>query len=184
MPRIPALDPATAPGDAKTLMDGVRSSIGMVPNIFATFAQSPKVLEGFLAFNGALGDGLLPGVLREQIALAMAGANRCDYCASAHSLMAKGAGVAEDERARNLRGESVDAKTAAALAFVRSVVHQRGKVGDAEVASLRTVGFSDGEIVEIVAHIGVNMFTNYFNHIVDTEIDFPAVRTTGTAAAA
>jgi len=95
MPRINPVDPATATGSAKELLDGVKAEIGVVPNIFATFVQSPKVLEGYLALNSALGQGLLDPQLREQIALTVAGANNCDYCASAHTVMGKGTGVDE-----------------------------------------------------------------------------------------
>jgi AhpD family alkylhydroperoxidase len=141
-------------------------------------------LEGYLAFNSALGRGVLPAGLREQIAVAVAGANECDYCASAHTALGKGAGVSAEELARNLQGGSADGKTQKALRFVRTVVSKRGHVSDADVLALREAGFNDAEVVEIVAHIGLNMFTNYFNHIADTEIDFPVVRTTPDARAA
>lgn len=184
MPRIRPVDRAAATGEAKALLDGVKSAIGMVPNIFATFAQSPKVLEGYLAFNKALGQGRLSAKLREQIALAIAGANGCDYCASAHSALGKGAGLGAAELASNLRGQSAEPKVQAALRFVRAVVEARGWVGDDQVQDLRQAGFDDGEIVEIVTHIGVNTFTNYFNHIVGTDIDFPVVRARAGAQAA
>ncbi|MEM7224398.1 MAG: carboxymuconolactone decarboxylase family protein [Pseudomonadota bacterium] len=184
MPRIQPVDPATASGPAKELLDGVKAGLGVVPNIFATFVQSPKVLEGFLALNGALGQGLLSAQLREQIAVAVAGQSGCDYCASAHTALGKGAGLDAAELARNLRGQSDDAKPQAAIAFARKVVEQRGQIADSDVAALRAAGFSDGEIVEIVTHVGVNLFTNYFNHIVGTEIDFPLISTGGAAQAA
>ena len=183
MPRIPAVDRASATGATRELLDGVHAAIGVVPNIFATFVQSPKVLEGFLALNTALGKGLLSAQLREQIALAVACENACDYCASAHTALGKGAGVGAEELTRNLRGRSADAQVQAALSFARKVVAQRGRVLDGDVQALRDAGFGDGEVVEIVTHIGVNLFTNYFNHIVDTEIDFPVVRA-GAAQAA
>jgi uncharacterized peroxidase-related enzyme len=184
MPRIQPIDHATATGEAKDLLDGVKGAIGVVPNIFATFVHSPSVLKGFLAFNTALGEGALSPQLREQIAVAMAGANTCDYCASAHTALGKGAGVARDELARNLLGQSADGKIQAVLSFVRTVVTERGWVSDADVQSLRDAGFGDGEVVEIVAHIALNTFTNYFNHIAGTEIDFPVVRTGAEARAA
>jgi len=184
MPRIQTVDRASATGAAKELLDGVHAAIGVVPNIYATLAQSPKALEGFLAFNTALGRGLLPASLREQIALAVAGVNDCDYCASAHTAVGKGTGLGAEELARNLQGRSEDSRVQAALVFARRVVAERGWVGDSDVQALRDVGFSDAEVVEIVTHIGVNVFTNYFNHIVDTEIDFPVVRATATAQAA
>ena len=184
MPRIQPVDPATASGDAKALLDGVKASIGMVPNIFATLARSPKVLEGFLALNGALGQGLLSAPLREQIALTVAGANACDYCASAHTALGKGAGLGAEELALNLTGRSSDAKTETALSFAGKAVAARGQVSDGDVQGLRNAGFSDGEIVEIVTHVGVNLFTNYFNHIAGTVIDFPVVRAAPAVEAA
>jgi len=184
MPRLTPVDPVTATGDAKVLLDGVKAAVGVVPNILATFVHSPKVLEGYLAFNAALGRGVLSAKVREQIAVAVAGANACDYCASAHTALGKGAGVSAEELARNLQGRSADGKIQTALSFVRKVVSERGHVLDADVWALREAGFSDAEVVEIVAHIGLNMFTNYFNHIVDTEIDFPVVRTNVEARAA
>lgn len=175
MPRITPVDPATATGAAKELLDGVKAGIGMVPNIFATFVQSPKVLEGYLALNSALGQGKLPADLREQIALTVAGANGCNYCASAHTAMARGAGVPGDEANQNLKARSADPKTQAVLNFARKVVDARGRVDDSDIAAVRAAGFDDGDIVEIMTHIGVNLFTNYFNHIVGTDIDFPLV---------
>ncbi len=183
MPRIQPVDRASATGATKELLDGVHAAIGVVPNIFATLVQSPRALEGFLALNAALGKGLLSAQLREQIALAVAGENACDYCASAHTALGKGAGVGADELARNLQGRSADAQVQAALSFARRVVAQRGRVGDGDVQALRDAGFGEGEVIEVVTHIGVNLFTNYFNHIVDTDIDFPVVRATAAQAA-
>lgn len=184
MPRINPVDHQAADGAAKDLLDGVKAQIGMVPNIFATLVQSPSVLEGFLAFSGALGKGALSAQLREQIALTVAGANNCNYCASAHTAIGKGAGIGEAELRRNLEGRSDDSRTQAVLDFVRKSVDQRGQVRDDEVQALREAGLGDGEIVEVVANIGVNLFTNYFNHIARTEIDFPVVDSTAVTRAA
>lgn len=176
MSRIEPLSHAAATGDAKTLLDGVQAGLGMVPNIFATFAHAPKVLEGFLALNKTLGQGLLPADLREQIALTVAGANECDYCASAHTALGRGVGLDSAELGRNLQGRSENPRTQVVLDFVHKLVLARGQVADADVQGLRIAGFSDGEIVEIVTHTAVNLFTNYFNHVAGTEIDFPVVR--------
>ncbi|WP_282605562.1 carboxymuconolactone decarboxylase family protein [Pelagibius sp. Alg239-R121] len=184
MPRIQPVDPAAATDEAKKLLDGVNTALGVVPNIFATMVQSPKVLEGFLALNGALGQGLLSAGLREQIALTVAGANECDYCASAHTAIGRGAGLSADELSGSLQGQSADSRTQAALSFARKVVAQRGRIDDIELHALRNAGYSDGEVVEIVTHIGVNLFTNYFNHIAGTDIDFPVVQASGAANAA
>jgi uncharacterized peroxidase-related enzyme len=176
MPRISALNIADAPAAAQPLLEAVGKKLGMVPNLFKTFAHSPAVLQYYLAGSEALGTGALTPALREQIALVTAGANECDYCASAHSLMGKGAGVQVDELADNLRGRSANARTQAALDFAATVVKHRGRVSDAQLQAVRDAGFSEGEVVEIVAHVAANIFTNYFNHIAGTVIDFPVVR--------
>jgi uncharacterized peroxidase-related enzyme len=164
-------------GPATAILQGIRQSFGAVPNIFATLAHSPAALGGFLGLTTALGKGVLDAAVREQIALTVAGENGCDYCASAHTALAKGAGVSSAEAARNLNGEATDARVAAILAFARTVVRDRGRVEPAEVDRLRNAGVSDAELVEVLAHVGVNLFTNYFNHVAGTEIDFPVVST-------
>lgn len=176
MPNLTPIDP-DRPGAASDILAAILKSAGRVPNIYATMAHSPAALEGFLAFSGALESGVLNAALREQIALAVAGENRCDYCASAHTFLATRAGVDADETARNLAGDASDPKTAAILRFVRTVVHSRAARPESVTAlgELRDAGIGDAEIVETLAHIGLNLFTNYFNHVVDTEIDFPRI---------
>lgn len=181
MPRIPALTTTTAPEQSQPMLKAVQAKIGMVPNLFKTLAHSPAALQFYLGGTEALSAGVLPPALREQLALVTAGANACDYCASAHTLMGKGAGLSAAEMGKNLRGTSEDTKTKAALDFASAIVDSRGQVDDAQVAAVRAAGYSDAEIVEIVAHVAVNIFTNYFNHIAGTVIDFPLVKSAATA---
>jgi AhpD family alkylhydroperoxidase len=89
MQRIPALDAATANADIGASLDSVKAKLGMVPNMIETMARAPSVLNGYLAFSGAVGTGELPAKLREQIALVTAHTNGCDYCASAHQALGK-----------------------------------------------------------------------------------------------
>ena len=183
MQRIPALTTATAPALSQPMLEAVGKKLGMVPNLFKTFAHSPAVLQYYLAGSEALGNGVLSGALREQIALVTAGANECDYCASAHTLMGKGAGLAAGEMNNNLRGQSSNIKTQAALDFAKAIVNSRGQVSDAQLQAVRAAGYGDAEVVEIVAVVAANIFTNYFNHIAGTVIDFPIVRSTAQAHA-
>jgi uncharacterized peroxidase-related enzyme len=154
--------------------------MGMVPNLMKTMAQSPVALASYLGFSKSLG-GALTEPLREQIALAVAGANDCSYCASAHSALAANVGLAPEELAANLRGESGDDRTGAALRFARAVVGERGRVSDADLNDIRAAGYTDAQIVEIVAVVALNLFTNYFNHVAATDIDFPVVDTSGAS---
>jgi len=184
MARIKAIDPSTAEGRTSRLLDGVQQQLGAVPNIFRTFAQSPAVLDFYLQQSQALAKGVLDPKLREQIAMAAAGANSCNYCASAHTAIGKGLGVDGDELTENLSGRSQDSRTEAALTFARRIIEVRGQVADQDLQSVRDAGFSEAEVVEIIANVGLNLFTNYFNHIADTEVDFPLVDTKSLASAA
>lgn len=160
---------------ASKLLDGVEKSLGSVPNLFKTFAHSPATLSFYLNGSSALSGTSLSGAVREQIAVAVAGTNSCGYCASAHTALGKGAGVSEDELSRNLEGEASDPKVAAALTFARAVVEKRGWVSDDDVRAVRDAGYTERELTEIIAVVAINIFTNYFNHIAQTEIDFPKI---------
>ena len=175
MPRLTPIDPAQAEGKTKVLLDGVRKHFGRVPNLIATLAHSPAALDAYLSFGQALGRGSLDAKTREAIALAVASENGCDYCAAAHSAVGAGLGLTAEELAANLRGRSSDPRVAAVLRFARAVVVERGWVGDDDLAAARAAGLGDAEITEIVAAVAANIFSNYFNHVAGTEVDFPAV---------
>jgi len=179
MTRIQPLQPTQANEKTQKLLDGVQRGLGMVPNMFKTLAHSSAGLSGYLNFNQALGGALSP-TLREQIALAVANINGCDYCASAHTLLGRNAGISEAELTANLAGQSSDERTQAALSFARAIVEQRGHVTDTELAQIKEAGFTESDIVEIVSVVALNVFTNYFNLVAEPEIDFPFV---GTATA-
>lgn len=185
MPNIAPID-LNNPGEAADAVAAVKQKLGSVPNILATMAQSPAALQAYLAFGGALEGAALSAKLREQIALTVAGVNACDYCASAHTFIAKSLGVSADEAGANLSGQAADPKTAAILAFAGEAVRNRATFTDntAALNELRSAGVSDAEIVEIVAVIAVNVFTNYFNHLAGTEVDFPFVDATASRSAA
>jgi uncharacterized peroxidase-related enzyme len=174
MPRIKPVDQNTADPATVELLNSVRKSMGAVPNLIATMAHSPAVARAYLGFAQALAGGSLPRRLREQIALAVGEANACDYCVAAHTALGGRAGLTEQETKDARRATSHDGKEQAALVFARKVVQDRGIVADADVEQLRRAGYNDGEVGEVVANVALNIFTNYFNHVAGTELDFPA----------
>ena len=93
--------------------------------------------------------------------------------ASAHTVLGGKAGLSATDITQARHATAEDPKTAAALEFAKKVVTERGIVSDGDIAGLRAQGFDDGDIAEIVANVALNIFTNYFNHIAGTEIDFP-----------
>lgn len=170
---IPARE--DAPAAAQPLLDAVEKQLGVVPNLFRLVAISPAALEGYLSLNAALGR-TLDAKTRERIAITIAQANGCDYCLSAHNYLGLNlAKIDEAEITLNRAGHSGDAKADAAVVFARQVLASRGKVGDADIAAVRLAGFSEAQVIEIVASVALNVLTNYINNVAETEIDFPVV---------
>ena len=176
MQRIQPLDAGATPTESQSLLAAVQKKLGLTPNLFKTLAHSPTGLGFYLQQSQSLASGTLSAPVREQLALLTAGVNACDYCASAHTLLGKGVGVSNEEAARNLRGVATDRRAQAALTFAHAIIDKRGRVTDAELNAVRDAGYGNAEIVEIVAHVAMNIFTNYFNHVAGTEVDFPFVR--------
>ena len=175
MTRLAAINPQQATGKAKELLDGVQAKFGMTPNSMKTMAQSPAVLEGYLSLSGALASGTLSAQVREQIAIAVAEANSCQYCLSAHTAIGRLVGLDDGELSGARRSTSRDKKTEAVLRFAQAIVVTRGNVTDNDLNRVREAGLRDGEIAEIVANVAANIFTNYFNRVAQTEVDFPKI---------
>jgi uncharacterized peroxidase-related enzyme len=175
MPRLNPISPEQATGKAKDLLDGVQAKLKMTPNMMRVMANSPAVLQGYLSFSGALAGGALDAKLREQIALEVGEQNACQYCVSAHTAIGKMTGLSDEEIEAARSAVSTSPKNAAALKFANQLVALRGRVADVDFDAVRRAGFADAEIAEIIAHVGLNIFTNYFNNAAGVEVDFPKV---------
>ncbi|WP_136707394.1 carboxymuconolactone decarboxylase family protein [Agromyces sp. H66] len=179
------VDPATATGAPKELLDQVQSALGVTPNMTKVMANSPALLRGYLALSGALATGTLKAPVREQLAIATAEANGCAYCLSAHTYV--GGAVAklpesELEAARD--ATSADPHTAALLGLSDEILRSRGSVSADAIPTARAAGVTDAEIGEIVGHIALNVLTNYFNVMAQVENDWPVVSPRSTQASA
>ncbi|MFO1065391.1 MAG: carboxymuconolactone decarboxylase family protein [Pirellulales bacterium] len=173
MSRIQAIAPEQATGKAKELLDAVGAKLGLVPNMARAMANSPAVLDGYLGLSGALAKGTLSARVREQIALTVGQRNHCDYCLAAHSTIGKMSGLTEEQILDSRHGKAIDSKTDAVLRLAGLLVDNRGRVSDRELDEARAAGLNDATIAEVVGAVALNIFTNYFNHVAETEIDFP-----------
>ena len=183
MPRIQPLAHESATGPAKDLLDTVKAKMGGTPNLLETMAHAPAVLNSYLQFSGALGGANLPADVREQIALAVGNANKCSYCTAAHTVIGKGAGLTSEQTVAAQRGEASDPKTQAIITFALAVNEKRGWVSDEDFKSATEAGVTEAEILETVAVVTFNLLTNYLNHVIETEVDFPKVDLVETANA-
>lgn len=173
--RLTAVDPAASEGKAGILLASVKAKMGVVPNMMRTMAHSPALLEGYLAFNGALAKGALPAAVREQLALVVGQANGCEYCVSAHTLFAGRAGLSPEQITWAREGVSSDPKTQAVLSLALNILEARGSISDEQIEDAREAGLSDADIAEVVGHVALSTLTNYFNNLAHTEVDFPRV---------
>jgi uncharacterized peroxidase-related enzyme len=175
MNRINVVTQETATTDQKALLAAIQQKMGMVPNFLGVLAQSPDALRAFLGFHEIAEAGQLDPQTRERIALAIAQENSCEYCLSAHTAIGFKAGLSKSEISANRAGASEDAKAAAALAFAQALNAHAGDVTQAEFDAVRDAGHSDAEIVEIIAHVGMNILTNLIGKATQVDIDFPKV---------
>jgi len=171
-----------APEKSRPLLEAVKKQLGVVPNLFRLVSTSPAALEGYLGLSGALAKGSLPAPTRERIALAVAEINGCDYCLSAHSYLGKNlARLDEAEMAANRSGHSNDPKADAAVQFAAKVARQRGRVSEDDLRAVKLGGYDDAQIIEMVQHVALNVWTNYVNNVAETDIDFPVVNARAAA---
>ena len=176
MNRIQPLDPAQATGKTQQIFNAVQRQLGTLPNLFRVLGNSPAALEGYINFVAALKGGQISARVREQIALVVAEANLCEYCLSAHTHLGAKLGLTEPEITNARHAIASNDKTDAILKLARSIVLLRGEVSDEEICEARDAGLSDSEILETLANVVENIFTNYVNLVARTTVDFPVVK--------
>jgi uncharacterized peroxidase-related enzyme len=176
MSRVPLVNASSASAQSKALLGQIQQAFGKVPAMFQAVANSPVALQKMWGGFGALSGGQLSPKLKEQLAVAIADRNRCEYCLAAHTALGRQAGASAQEMVDAQSGRSIDPQTAAALSFALKVIDRRAQIGDEDVAALRRAGFGDETIVEILAHVALNVFTNYINVALRVPVDFPAVK--------
>ena len=175
MARVQVVNPQTATGETKSLLDAVQAQLGVTPNFIRVLANSPTALEGFLGLYGALGKASIGKPTQERIALAIAEGNGCQYCVSAHTAIGRGAGLSNAEMALNRQGTSKDVKAAAIVAFAKALNTNLGEITTAEFDAARNAGLTDAEIVEVISVVALNIYTNILGKATRIEIDFPKV---------
>lgn len=175
MAHVTLIDPASSPVAVKPALDQIHGAFGTVPNMFRAVANSAAALDSMWGSFGALGRGKLGARLGEEIAVAVANANRCEYCLAAHTALGRKAGASTEDMAAAQIGRSSDPRTQAALTFALKLVRDRAALDDADVAALKSAGFDDEGVVEIIAHVALNLYTNYVNVALKVPVDFPTV---------
>ena len=180
--RIAPIEPQRATGGVKRSFDAVKRNLGFVPNGVRVLAASPHALRGYLGLSAGLEAGALSRAERERIAILTAERNECDYCLAAHTHAGRAAGLSESELRASRGGSAGDPRGAALLRLAGAVIDHRGDVPDEELAAARRAGLTDAELIEVVAEVSVNTFSNYANRLARPGLDFPAVPRDAEAA--
>lgn len=165
-----------ATGKTEQLFGAIKAAIGKVPNAYADIgSNSPLALEAMLGLDAALRKSSLAARDLETIRLAVSEASGCDYCLAAHTLMASKQGIDKAASVALRRGEpSGDSQLDALAAFARHLVTSRGTTEPETVAAVKAAGYSDAQIVDALLAMTAITFTNLFNRVNDTVVDFPA----------
>lgn len=180
MTRTTPLTPDQVPAESKPTLDAFTKNIGFTPNMMAAFARSPVAFNAWASLLGALSK-TLDVKTRDSIGLAVSEVNGCDYCLTVHSFTAEHmAKLPVDEIILARKGHAYDPKRDAAVQFARKVIDARGKVDDVDLKAVRDAGYSEANIMEIVALVAMYSLTNFFNNVFEPEKDFPVVAAAGT----
>jgi uncharacterized peroxidase-related enzyme len=176
MPRLPQLTVETANEEQRELLEGTLKQLGKLPNLYASLANGPAALRGYLAMREALVGGSFSARQREQLALYIAQRNDCTYCVSAHTLRGGKVGLSEQQLLDTRRGgDAGDPHMDQVLRFTGAVMETGGRVTDEALADARAAGVTDAEIAEVVGHVALNVLSNFFNHVAQPDLDFPLV---------
>jgi uncharacterized peroxidase-related enzyme len=172
MLNFPTPTAETAPGSAGATLAAVQKAWGFAPNLMRTFANSPAVVEGAWAILGAFGKTSFTAAEQQLIALAISVENDCQYCAAAHSLMGKGAGLTDTQLAALRSGQPlVDARLEALRRFTTAVVAHRGFVPEAGVQAFLAAGFAQTQVLEVVLGVAAKTLMNYTDHLAAVTLD-------------
>ncbi|MGO7162588.1 carboxymuconolactone decarboxylase family protein [Rhizobium johnstonii] len=180
MSRTVVLTPEQVPAESKQTLDTFTRNIGFTPNMMAAFAQSPIAFNAWATLLVSLSKAL-DVKTRDSIGLAVSEVNGCNYCLTVHSFTAEHmAKLLADDIILARKGHATDPKRDAAVQFARKVVETRGQVSDADLKEVQDVGYTDANIIEIIALVAMYSLTNFFNNVFDPEKDFPFVTPAGS----
>ena len=176
MARLASIPPG--PSQAKSPLSPPNSQRLAMPDcaFLRLLSNSPAATEGYLACQDALARGQLTPRQRELLALAVAEINGSNYCLAAHAALAKKAGLSAQDIQFARKATAADPQEDAMLRFAQALTLQRGDLSEPDFQTLRRARFTDGQIAEIIANVALNVFSNYFNVLARTELDFPALK--------
>ena len=153
-------------------LQGEQQAFGFVPNLIGVLAESPAVVEAYLTLAKIFDKSSLSPVERQVAILSISRVNECDYCMAAHSAIASMQKVPADviQAIRNDR-PIADEKLEALRSFAATVIEKRAWLSDDDIATFRSAGYSQAQILEVVLAASFKTLSNYANHLAETPLD-------------
>lgn len=168
---VPTRDEVSPANQA--IFDKLKSSLGTVPNLYATLAHSEHALGSYLAFQNAKSS--ITGKAREIVNLVVSQVNACEYCLAAHTVIGKMNGFTDEQILEIRSGRaSFDAKFDALARLVKNITINRGHADQALVDAFFAAGWTKGNLVDVIVVIGDKTVTNYLHGTTRVPVDFPA----------
>lgn len=182
MPKMNSVEVKDADDQTQKAYEEAKRQFGGVINLFKVAGNAPNVLNGVLALNKSMSEGIeLSTRQTEIVAMLVSALNRCDYCVNVHMQVGKGAGVSEDEMLAAMAGQAADPAEQALLNFANEVVRNRGLVTEGTFEAVKNAGFSNKALLEVIGVIGLYTTLQYIRHVADPEHDFPVVESFDSA---
>jgi len=163
----------SAPDGSRDALAALERTIGFIPNLAGTIAGSPTALQGFVAMQSALrSTSELSPLEREVVGITVSHANASPYSMAAHSTFAAAASAGDDLLAALRAGADLpDARLQALAAFTRTLLHERGHVGEDGLAAFQDAGYTDRQALDVVAQVAYTTLANLVANLAETPVD-------------
>ena len=164
----------SAPEKSKLALQGLRQNVGLVPNLAATMAESPTLVNGFVGAFGNFHSGTFSGAEKQTLLLTNAVVNRSPWAVAFHSTMALKEGVAPTAVQAIRSGRLPDDNKLAALSsYTKALIEQRGHVSDSELQQFKAAGYTPAQAFEVIAGLAVSTMANYAGNIANPPLEAP-----------
>ncbi len=167
---VPTRDDVTEQN--QQVFDDLKSKVGFVPNIYATYAYSRHALARYLSF--ANGKTSLKSKEKEVINLVTSEVNGCTYCQAVHTQIGKMNGFSDEQILELRQGKApFDKKLDALVKLAGEIAEKRGKVSESVLEDFFDAGYTRENLVDVVVNVGEKATTNFLHNVTQIPIDFP-----------
>jgi AhpD family alkylhydroperoxidase len=164
--------PESAPALAADGLRLLQATVGLVPNLAATMAESPALLNGFLALRGLYAQTGFSGGEVQVLSLTAAVENDCSWCVAFHTAMALKEGVDRQAVDALRRGDApADVRLSALSRFARAMVRNRGAVDAPTQLAFLAAGYSQRQALDVVMSMAFSLMANYAAHLTHPTLD-------------